>query len=211
MRLLVTRHGETDWNANGLIQGKQDIPLNEHGRSQAKRLGSLLRERRIVKIYSSPLSRAWETARIIKAALQDGRVIDIPVIVDPLLAERSFGPLEGRGLKDLAPVELDFIKRLDTTIPGVEPLDAFKQRVFGFYARLQREETTMLGKDDCVLVVSHVGQLRVLFTDMLGVNLPEKPRNCAAYELRTTPEELVLTQLSAVATDENDKRKITLF
>jgi broad specificity phosphatase PhoE len=209
--LLLTRHGETEWNANGLIQGNQDIPLNENGRAQATRLGTLLKVRHIVKIYSSPLSRARETAGIIKAALQDGMTIDIPLLIDPMHAERSFGPLEGRGLKDLTPVELDFIKRLDTTIPGVEPLDAFRDRVFGFYKRLQREEAAMLGEEDCVLVVSHVGQLRVLFADMLGVKLPEKPRNCAAYELGATPTELTVVQLSAIAKGETEERKIILF
>jgi broad specificity phosphatase PhoE len=211
VRLLLTRHGETEWNASGLIQGNRDIPLNENGRAQARRLGMLLRGRHVVKIYASPLSRARETAGIIKDVLEEGSTGDIPLVIDPALAERSFGPLEGRGLKDLTPMELDFIKRLDTTIPGVEPLDDFRDRVFGFYRRLQQEEAAAFSDDDCVLVVSHVGQLRVLFTDLLRVTLPEKPRNCAAYELRATPTELAVVQLSAIAKGETEERKIILF
>jgi uncharacterized phosphatase len=211
VKLLLTRHGETAWNANGLIQGSQDIQLNENGRAQARRLGSQLRGKHIVKIYSSPLSRARETAEIIKAALEDGLARDIPLLPDPVLAERGFGPLEGRGLKDLTPVELDFIKRLDTTIPGVEALETFRNRVFGFYRRLQREEAAVLGNDDYVLVVSHVGQLRVLFTDLLGVTLPEKPRNCAVFELNATPTGLTVVQLSATVQDDTENRKVILF
>ncbi len=211
MRLLLTRHGETEWNASGLIQGSQDIPLNETGRAQAKQLGTSLKGRRIVKIYSSPLARARETAGIIKAVLEEGLSNEIPLHVELVLAERSFGPLEGRGLKDLTPVELDFIKRLDTTLPGVEPLNAFHNRVFGFYRQLQREESSVLGEDDCILIVSHVGQLRVLFADLLKVKLPEKPRNCAVFELNVTPKELAVVQLSTSLNEKNEDRKIILF
>jgi broad specificity phosphatase PhoE len=211
VRLLLTRHGETEWNASGLIQGSQNIRLNETGRAQARHLGTSLKGRRIVKIYSSPLARAWETAGIIKAALEENSTNEIPLLIDPVLAERSFGPLEGRGLKDLTPVELDFIKRLDTTIPGVEPLNGFRDRVFGFYRLLQRDEAPVLGEDDCILVVSHVGQLRVLFTDLLKVTLPEKPRNCAMFELNVTPKELAVVQLSTPVKEKNEDRKIILF
>jgi uncharacterized phosphatase len=211
VKLLLTRHGETAWNANGLIQGSQDIQLNENGRTQARHLGNHLKGRRVVKIYSSPLSRARETAEIIKAVLDDGAAMDIPLLTDPVLAERGFGPLEGRRLRDLTPVELDFIKRLDTTIPGVEPLETFRNRVFEFYRRLQREEASVLGDDDHVLVVSHVGQLRVLFTDLLRVTLPEKPRNCAVFELNATPTKLTVVQLSETVQDENENRKVILF
>jgi probable phosphoglycerate mutase len=211
VRLLLARHGETDWNSKGLIQGSQDTRLNELGREQARELGEHLHGKGVVRIYSSPLARARETAAIIKNAIQPGTKEDIPVILDPALQERGFGPLEGKMLKQLAPDELEFLRRLDTTIPGVEPLEAFRDRAFGFYKRLQQDVASVLGDDDAVLVVSHVGQLRVLFTDLLKVKLPEKPRNCAVFELRATPRDLAIVQLSEPMKEKNEDRKIILF
>ena len=60
--LYLVRHGETDWNRTHRIQGSTDIPLNDTGRAQARRAGRLLAKRSWDGIYSSPLSRAFETA-----------------------------------------------------------------------------------------------------------------------------------------------------
>lgn len=64
-RLILVRHGETDWNIQDRIQGGMDIPLNEQGRKQAEIIASELFNIKIDVIYSSTLSRAYETARII--------------------------------------------------------------------------------------------------------------------------------------------------
>ena len=73
MRVLLARHGQTDWNAAGRIQGASDVPLNENGREQARKLASKLAASggRLGAIYSSPLKRALETAGII------GRELDV--------------------------------------------------------------------------------------------------------------------------------------
>lgn len=64
-KLILVRHGETDWNVEDRIQGWLDIPLNEKGRQQAERLAGELARMKIVAIYSSPLKRAFQTATII--------------------------------------------------------------------------------------------------------------------------------------------------
>ncbi len=66
MKLLLARHGETDWNAAGKIQGQTDIPLNDRGREQAMALGRRLLEEGVSlrALYTSPQKRAFETARI---------------------------------------------------------------------------------------------------------------------------------------------------
>jgi len=84
------RHGETDWNARGLSQGRSDIPLNEIGRAQAERAAVQLRGRGITRIHASPLSRAAETARIVAAHLS------VPVAFDDDLMETRFGVQEGQ-------------------------------------------------------------------------------------------------------------------
>jgi probable phosphoglycerate mutase len=83
------RHGETDWNARGLSQGRTDAPLNDAGRAQAHEAARLLHGRGIGRILSSTLDRAVETARIVADALH------LPFTTDPDLREASFGVQEG--------------------------------------------------------------------------------------------------------------------
>jgi probable phosphoglycerate mutase len=84
------RHGETDWNARNLSQGRVDIPLNANGLAQAQEAAGLLRNRGIRAIVSSPLSRARVTAEIVAETL------GLPVQFDPDLRETAFGVQEGQ-------------------------------------------------------------------------------------------------------------------
>ena len=84
------RHGETDWNAQNLSQGNVDIPLNANGRAQAVAAAELLRHRGIASIVSSPLSRAYDTARAVAA------LTGHDIAVDDGLREVSFGAQEGQ-------------------------------------------------------------------------------------------------------------------
>ena len=69
--VYLVRHGETDWNRTHRIQGSSDIPLNDTGRAQAARTAALLARRQWDAIYSSPLSRAFETATITDSTTPD--------------------------------------------------------------------------------------------------------------------------------------------
>ena len=91
MKLLLTRHGETDWNLQRRIQGSTDTELNETGRRQAMQLAEVLLTSpdRPGIIYTSGLKRAQETARIAAGQLQ------IPCLIHPGLEELSFGLWEG--------------------------------------------------------------------------------------------------------------------
>jgi broad specificity phosphatase PhoE len=88
------RHGQTDWNVQGLSQGNVDIPLNETGLEQAKQAAVKMRHRGIVSIVSSPLSRARVTAEIVAEAL------GVDVILEPDLREVSWGVQEGKPLAE---------------------------------------------------------------------------------------------------------------
>jgi broad specificity phosphatase PhoE len=87
--LLLVRHGETDWNAAGRLQGHTDRPLNEHGRGQAKELAERLAVEGADAIYASDLSRAKETAEIV------GQRLGLPVVIDADLREKNWGNWEG--------------------------------------------------------------------------------------------------------------------
>jgi broad specificity phosphatase PhoE len=86
------RHGETDWNAQGISQGNVDIPLNATGLAQAGSAAGKLRRRGIATIVASPLSRARVTAEIV------GEALGLPVAIDPDLREVSFGVQEGQAM-----------------------------------------------------------------------------------------------------------------
>ncbi|MGG5818935.1 histidine phosphatase family protein [Falsiroseomonas sp. HW251] len=88
------RHGETDWNAQGLSQGRTDIPLNKVGLMQAERAALTLRAGGIATVVSSPLIRARRTAEIVAEPL------GLPVQLDPDLQEVNFGDQEGLPMGD---------------------------------------------------------------------------------------------------------------
>ena len=88
MRLYLIRHGETQWNKQKLLQGKTDNPLNENGLQVAKMTAEGLRSVSFDAVYSSPLSRAYETAWLVT----EGRY---PIVTDKRLEEIGFGVYEG--------------------------------------------------------------------------------------------------------------------
>ena len=80
MRIYVTRHGQTEWNALGKLQGRKDIELNEVGREQAVKVRNKLKNEKIDIIISSTLKRAKETAKIINKEFNVDIIEDIRLI-----------------------------------------------------------------------------------------------------------------------------------
>lgn len=97
MQIYFVRHGETDWNAQGRMQGLSDTPLNDRGRVQAERIAGRFREEDgpFTGVYSSPLQRAWYTAQ------QIGAAVGLSPQVEPRLIEHAIGPLEGLTLSEI--------------------------------------------------------------------------------------------------------------
>ena len=98
--LLLVRHGETDWNADGRLQGHTDRPLSEFGRRQARQLAQELADENLDAIYASDLSRARETAEIV------GKRLELAVVLDPALREKDWGSWEGLTAVERERVEL---------------------------------------------------------------------------------------------------------
>ena len=88
-RIVLVRHGETDWNATGRLQGQSDTPLNAVGHEQARRAAQRLVCEPVRALYSSDLARAFQTARII------GQILGLTVVTSPRLRERRYGAWEG--------------------------------------------------------------------------------------------------------------------
>lgn len=139
MTIAFIRHGQTDWNAEGRMQGSSDIPLNDTGRQQAHDSVDVLAGTEWDVIVSSPLSRARETAQIVAddLGIQLGRSYE-------LLSERAYGAGEGLTL-----AEIDE-RWPDRQYPGLEPLNAVVARGI---AALQQIADEYPGKN--VVIVCH--------------------------------------------------------
>ena len=89
MMIYIVRHGETQWNADGRIQGRRDIELNENGRRQAEAAAEALRGKSFQALITSPLSRAKQTGAILAQFAQIAEVRE-----DARIVERDFGELD---------------------------------------------------------------------------------------------------------------------
>ncbi len=141
----LVRHGETDWNRAGRIQGSTDIPLNDLGRTQARETGRKLARHHWDQIVCSPLSRAHETALIIGAEIGHPE----PVI-EPAIVERNYGEAEG-----LTGAELEARFPGNTPVPGRETKDEVFDRVLSAMHVIAAEHP---GKR--ILMVVHGGVIR---------------------------------------------------
>jgi len=139
------RHGETDWNAKRLSQGRVDIPLNATGIAQASASASKLAGQGIVSIVASPMGRAQETARIVAAAL------GLDVATEPDLQETSFGEQEGQ---PMGPWYDDWVAGTYTPAGG-ETFAALQARVVPAVNRA-------LARPAPVLIVAHGGMFRAV-------------------------------------------------
>lgn len=175
--LYLVRHGETDWNRARRIQGSTDIPLNATGRTQAAATGVLLARRQWDGIYSSPLSRAFETASIIAAGTGLGRPQPIDAIV-----ERNYGTAEG-----MTGYEIDRRFPPGTEVPGRETRDEVAARVLPALLQLAEEHP-----DQSLIVVSHGGVIRSILAAVHPESSREPIRNGSIHSFRHDDGELSL-------------------
>ncbi len=171
--LYYLRHGLTDWNVAGRLQGRHDIPLNAQGRAQAVQCAAILRdlfarEGRAPKDYdyvSSPLARASETMDLLRAALD----LDAGGYTrEPRLAEIAFGEWEGLTYQDVLERENNMVQKREGNKwrfrpPGGETYEEVAQRVGAWHATLTRD----------TVIVAHGGTARALIAH-LGIVAPEE-------------------------------------
>ena len=162
------RHGETDWNAQGLSQGNVDIPLNANGIAQALVAAKLLRGRGIAEIVSSPLSRAWDTATAVANEL------GVPLSMQEDLREVSFGVQEA---KPMAGAWFAEWVSGEATPEKAESFVDLRARVSGGIVRA-------LAHTPPVLVVAHGAWFRALRAEM---GLPPNVRTPNAAPLFCEP------------------------
>lgn len=145
----MVRHGETDWNAAGRLQGKTDIPLNDTGIGQAKEAAAHLKNSEWDVIITSPLKRARRTAEII------GAKVKVPIVDMADFQERGYGQAEGL----LAEERLEAFP--DKVYPGAETIGELKSRVMNGINEINREYN---GKK--ILLVAHGGVINAILSEL---------------------------------------------
>lgn len=162
-RVIVWRHGQTDWNLQGRLQGQTDVPLNSTGRQQAAEMASRLALLNPTRIVSSDLQRASATAE------QLSMIVDVPVETDVRFREIAFGQREGltgRELHDKFPeLEAAFRRGEEVHSPGAETHAEGAER---FTAGLH-DVIAAMDADETVVVVAHGGVIRVGTCHFVGI------------------------------------------
>jgi len=170
-RLVLVRHGETEWNREGRIQGYHaDSPLTANGRAQAQALAVRLAREGIDAIFASDTGRTQHTARAVAEAT------GIAVVHEPELRERSYGIFEGRTFAEIErdyPRDYERIRARDPhyAAPGGENALQFHQRILGV---LERVALQCAGRR--AAVITHQGVLGVLYRHVHGLAFNEAKR-----------------------------------
>ncbi len=167
LTMLLIRHGETDFNRDGIIQGQTDIPLNGTGAREAAGLAALLKDRPIDKIYASPLARAMKTAGCI--AGPRGLVIE-PV---PALKEFDFGRWDGLRFGEIKERHaLEWASWMENwrtaEAPGGESFEAFFTRVVDAVEGIRKADGA-----GTVAIVTHSGCIRTILAHYITGNCAE--------------------------------------
>lgn len=167
MKIILARHGETPWNAEGRYQGQEDIALSPVGETQARALGERLRDVRIDRAVASPLSRAKRTAEF---ALGESRAAMLST--DPGLMEIAHGTWEGLLASEIRERDGERLQAWrdaphEVLMPEGESLQHVFDRAWPALVRASED----LGNDDTLLVVAHDAVNRVILCHVLGIPL----------------------------------------
>lgn len=158
--LYIVRHGETEWNVKGITQGQTNSSLTENGKKQALDTASELKDIKFDAIFSSDLTRAQDTAQIIKLNR------DIVIQSSELLRERSFGSFEGKHGDEFREILKEKILERERLSEGeswsfrlTDDIETDEEIVNRFLLKLR--EISLAYPNKIVLVVSHGGPIRM--------------------------------------------------
>jgi len=182
MRIYLVRHGETEWNRVRQFQGRSDLPLNQEGKKQVRALALALKNKPLMAIYTSPLIRAFETARQIKVYHPL-----VPIFEEKGLIEMHLGEFDGMKVQDWAEKYPDIRKvwnenPASVKMPGGESLKEVQDRAKKTLERITRIHSP----DDTILLSSHNFVNLTILCDVLKIPLNrfrELRQNNAAFSV----------------------------
>lgn len=197
--IILVRHGETDWNRAGRIQGSSDIPLNDTGRQQARdavaTLATLAPQDTPLTIVASPLVRAKETAEIIASGLN----VAEPVTYDGF-RERHYGVAEGITDTEL---RAKWGSAQSADITDSEPWESVRSRGLSVIHELASTTRTRFAPNaGAILAVTHGAFIREMIRHATDGSLPASGHripNCSGHVLRVEPDRMTLLSTSSVA------------
>lgn len=196
--IYIVRHGETDWNAQRLVQGHSDTPLNKIGEIQAKELALKFKNIKIDKVFSSDLLRAKRTAEIIVLEKK------LAVETTKILRERRFGKYEGQHASALETLdqilrELDKEARFKYRHEGeIDSDEDLINRIIPFL-----REVAISNPDKTILTVTHGGVLRSLIRHIQDMDLVKiKVENLAYIKLKSDGEDFEVIETSGINYEE---------
>ena len=197
MKIYVIRHGETDSNVLGLLQGQSDRPLNENGRKLAVLTGEGMRGIHFDCCYTSSLKRAKETAEIV---LRESGNEETPLLMDDRLKEINMGDWEGKHFRTTEDgIDVQAMKQFFSNafafsgFPNGESVSSLCERTQAFLT-----ETAAVDQDMTVLVSTHGTALRAmlnrLYEDPSDFWHGHVPYNCAVSLVETEDGSMVLKE-----------------
>jgi len=162
MKLILVRHSESTWNRLKKVQGARNPRLSEKGKKQAQLLAQRFKEMRFDAVYSSHLSRAYETAEILTNS-------NICILED--LQEIKLGVWEGKTINQVNKEYKELSRQwyqepLGVKIPGGETILEFRERIVQAFDRIKAQH-----QNQEVLVVTHGGVITVYLAHLLEMNL----------------------------------------
>jgi broad specificity phosphatase PhoE len=166
--IFLARHGESDWNVEERFQGHSDRPLTERGRKQARALADLVGAEKIDAVYTSPLSRARETAEIVAARA------GLEAVALPDLREVDTGSWSGLSRADVEARFPEGFARWRSGGSGWEngeSYDEMAERVIGALRKIAEDHP-----DGRVLVISHGGPIRAIHAAAEGLAIKDYRR-----------------------------------
>jgi broad specificity phosphatase PhoE len=177
--LYIIRHGQTELNNRKVLQGRSDHPLNENGIAQARDAAEKLKGITFDVVWSSPLIRALQTAKII--------VPDAKPRIDERLIEMEYGPYEGMGLNELPQEVLTFFSDFvhNPAPEGMEQLSCVVQRAGAFLEDCCRTKENILISTHAIAMK---GMLEYLTPDSGGGYWSKYIGNCAVYTAEYLPD-----------------------
>jgi broad specificity phosphatase PhoE len=197
----IVRHGQTDWNIQGITQGQTDIPLNEKGKLQAQEVARKLHNIHFDAAFSSDLARAYETAEIISLEKQ------LTLMTHKALRERNYGSLEGRKwteyqeelreeLKNFETLS-EHEKKLHKLVPGMESEEEVITRLLTYL-----RELAVAYSSKNILIVSH-GYVMLTLLIHLGFGThqelpPDSIKNTAYITLKSDGVDFILQEVVGV-------------
>lgn len=184
MRLILVRHGQTEWNQLGIIQGRTDIPLNDTGIVQARAAGEWLSQRRIDAVYSSPMQRAFDTATEI------ARPHGLPVISIDDIIEIDFGLWEEKTADELKRLYPEYWNDWSWHLDEEKSANMQAESAYTILNRVKRALNSIFEENTAgstAVVVSHTMPIKLIMANAIGLPLKSlqsiKVGNCGICEL----------------------------